>query len=421
MSIAVPPIRRLAADGCPGALQLHEAADGGLARVRVPGGVVSRTQWAALHSAAPAGLELTSRANVQIRAVSPGTETALARQLAAVGLLPSATHERVRNILASPLSFSPLVAALDAGLCADPELASLPGRFLFALDDGSGDVSGLGADAGIFPVGPGVLALLLAGVDSGLRVGPEQAVPALLGAARGFLAERGAQASGAWRLSELEDGVARVTARVHAFLHAVPSTTVGGPARWPIPASALVPRTAGPLGTIPQPEGRVAVGVVAPLGRLTAQQAVAIESVARRYGSAFATPPSGSIVITPWRGVIIPGLSPADAPAALAELDAAGLVTDPASPWATASACTGRPGCAKALADVRADAATALHALEPAEDLRPMHWVGCERRCGRPAGAAVEVLAVAGGYRVGGKTYRIDELPAVLAAARRNS
>jgi precorrin-3B synthase len=127
------------------------------------------------------------------------------------------------------------------------------------------------------------------------------------------------------------------------------------------------------------------------------------------------------VVVTPWRGVLIPGLAPATAAAAEAELRKAGLITDPESPWAGATACTGLPGCAKSRADVQADAMTVLHSA-PRGDLLPVHWVGCERRCGRPAGAAVEVLALGGGqYRLAGQVHRVDDLPAALAAARRNA
>ncbi|GAB3825116.1 hypothetical protein [Dactylosporangium cerinum] len=80
-------------------------------------------------------------------------------------------------------------------------------------------------------------------------------------------------------------------------------------------------------------------------------------------------------------------------------LTAAGLVTDPGSPWAGVTACAGRPGCAKALADVRADARAAVEAGTAPTGL-PVHWVGCERRCGAPKGRHVEMLATADGYQV---------------------
>ena len=36
-----------------------------------------------------------------------------------------------------------------------------------------------------------------------------------------------------------------------------------------------------------------------------------------------------------------------------------------------------------------------------AADGARQHWVGCERRCGRPPGSVVDVLATGTGYRVG--------------------
>src|SRR3954452_16008426 len=224
-SPAVPSRDRV--DACPGALQTHAAADGGLARVRVPGGTLTAEQLGTLAAVArelgDGALELTSRGNLQLRGLPAGAEAALGDRLAAAGLLPSATHERVRNVLASTLSgrtdgghvdVRPWVRDLDAGLRADPALAGLPGRFLATLDDGRGDVAGLGGDVGLLALSPDTVALTLGGTDSGLRARPGDAVALALAAARPFLAERTAQASTAWRLTELTDGPARVATRL---------------------------------------------------------------------------------------------------------------------------------------------------------------------------------------------------------------
>ncbi len=182
---AIAPYRDLVArirdrDACPGALQLHQAADGALARVRLPGGMISPEQLEALaHAATRFGspaMELTSRGNIQLRAI---TDTAaVAEIVAAAGLLPSQTHERVRNIVASPLSgriegttdIRGLVAELDEAIQSEPALAELPGRFMFGIDDGRADISGLAADAGAHFLGDATAALLLAGRDTGVRL-----------------------------------------------------------------------------------------------------------------------------------------------------------------------------------------------------------------------------------------------------------
>ena len=346
-------------------------------------------------------LELTSRGNVQLRGLTGSAADELASRLAAAGLLPSATHERVRNVLASTLSgraaggfvdVRPWVRALDAGLCADPDLAELPGRFLATLDDGRGDVAGLGGDVGLSALDRGTVALLLGGADSGLRVALHDAVALALAAVHAFLDERAAQGGTAWRLAELEDGRARVTARVRS--------EGSGAARallTPGKQSTGTPRATPPLptdelaGPIRQTDGRTALVAVVPLGRLTADQADLLAATAVT-----------DLQLTPWRSVAVPDLP--DATAA-GELTGAGLVLDPTSPWVRVTACAGRPGCAKSRADVRADATAAVHADRlPAGGAR-QHWSGCERRCGRPrgdvVGEVVDVVATATGYRIG--------------------
>ena len=389
------PVRRNDIDACPGALRLHAAADGPLARVRLPGGLLTGSRLAVLADLAESfgdgHLDLTSRANIQLRALREADPEVLAARLSAAGLLPSETHETVRNIAAPPMesaTFHGLIEELDRALCADAELAALPGRFLFAL----GDVP-LAADLSAVPTGD-AFAILFAGHDAGLRVPPGRAVAALLAGAHAFLTERAA--TPAWRLHELTDGPARVAARTAAALGL---STVSD--------SDIEPaRTAPTIGILHQPDGLVAVGALVPLGRLGGA-ALHLLTTARR------------LVVTPWRGVVVPSLTPEAARRWAHALADAGLPVEPTSRWSGVTACAGRPGCAKSLADVRADADDAS---TPAGGL-PVHWIGCARGCGSPSGPHVRAEATPTGYAVTrqptGETFTGDTAHAV-AAARRN-
>jgi precorrin-3B synthase len=125
------------------------------------------------------------------------------------------------------------------------------------------------------------------------------------------------------------------------------------------------------------------------------------------------------LVVTPQRGVIVADLTPPSIESWLAALAEAGLVVEPGSPWAGVTACAGRPGCAKALADVRADAAESL----PAEGGPAVHWVGCARGCGSPAGDHVRIEATGDGYVVRAPGFEASgparDVAGLLAAARR--
>ena len=349
---------RVRADACPGVFATHDAADGPLARVRLPGGAITKDQLRTLADAADdlgdGALHLTSRGNVQLRGV---TRRGLASRLSAAGLLPSSSHERVRNILASPLSevAQRLAPALDKALCAVPELAELPGRFLFAFDGGRGDVAGEGADV-CWRDG----ALLLDGTDTGLRITTENAVEALISVARNFLRARGT----AWRISELP--------ATEPLLRGIPGETVK-PQNFATKPGLPI----GPLGE--------AIGVAPVFGRLTSEQTRQIAK-------------AGDAVVTPWRSILV-----------LGKLESrTGLITDPREPALGVSACVGRPGCAKSLADVRADAARIGRTPR-------VHVAGCERRCGKPAHEHVDVLATEDGYLVDGAWVPVGELAKTLA------
>lgn len=392
---------RRAPDSCPGVLRLHEAADGPLARIRVPGGRLEPAQLQALaeaaHDLADGNVELTSRGNVQLRRVSDAA--ALTDRLVAAGLLPSTTHERVRNIIASPLSgriggladVRPLVRTLDTGLLAAPRLADLPGRVLFTLDDGRGDVSGLGPDIGVHAVGADEFALLLAGGDSGLRLSAADAVDVILAAAHAFLDLRGAD-PGRWRLHEIAHGAERVIDR----LGSAPSA-----AKLEFPAAP-----SNPIGWLEQDDGSVALGMGVRLGSLPARTAEFLAAVER------------PVFLTPWRSLVVTDLAEWTAEQVVRVLAPMGLIFDADSPWLLVSACAGQPGCAKSHTDVRADAADAVGAgrvlpgpADPLDLPRTMsaaevavagrqHWSGCDRRCGRPRGEVTDIVATSEGYRV---------------------
>ncbi len=266
------PALRGSGDACPGTLRLHRADDGALARVRVPGGVLGADRADALLAAAErfgdGELHLTSRGNVQLRGLDAACGGALAELLTAAGLLPSAAHERARNIVASPLAgldgsppVSGWLSELDALVCGSPAAASLSGRFLFALDDGRGDVDALGADVTLIAAEDSCL-LRIGAEDEVVRIPGGEGPRAALLAAGIFL--RAARDTGAWRVKDLPDDV---RAGVRADVRAELVRTVGAAAvprprprtATPPPRARTVPRTRSastyPWGGSPPPSG----------------------------------------------------------------------------------------------------------------------------------------------------------------------
>ncbi|MEU6846531.1 cobalamin biosynthesis protein CobG [Streptomyces sp. NPDC046716] len=418
-------------DACPGALRLHSADDGFLARVRIPGGVLTVAQARALGALAgrlgDGALHLTSRGNVQLRGLRDGCGGELADALSAAGLLPSPAHERVRNVVASPMSgldgaghvdVRGWLRGLDAALCASSVTPELSGRFLFALDDGRGDVAGLGADVLVrgLPGGDGLLSV--GGAEFSLPYG--DAARAAVIAAEVFV-EAAREVSGrrVWRVAELGLPAAELTARLShrlglrpagargtarpATTNAHPATDTGlrpGPRSSNAGGADSAPpgargtareaatgdqpthdeeRPAGARGTArPATTGShpAATGIALPFGTASPDQWAALTARAAEL-------PAQEIRLTPWRRIVIPGATDEE--------------QHPETPWTRVGACIGSPGCAKSHTDVRADATAHLAEAHPT---LPTYWSGCDRRCGHPAGTTyIDITARPdGGY-----------------------
>lgn len=369
------PSERTRPDACPGAWRRHDAADGALARFRLVGGAVTAPELMVLAGASVEGgspLELTSRGSLQVRGLAASSADDLADALRGMAGDPTAVLDDRGRDLPCSLVASPRSGTLDAvagrvatGLRGRIEV---PGRFLVALDDGSGDVAGLGADVTVTGSSHG-WALLLDGADTGLR----HADPAVvtLAAVEAF----GAVRDGRWRLAELPDGAATVAAAVRERLD----------------VSRHDPTVAPPPPRRPQPgvgdDG--VLEVLPPLGEL---DLTAVSALVEALGT------GGALRVTPWRTLVLRGL--ADPAGTAATLGTAGLAVDPDTRWAGLSACVGAPRCAKSHADVRADLAAAVRDGRAGGDIVPAHWVGCERACGTPGGRVVVVEAT------GGASYR---------------
>ncbi|WP_254666314.1 precorrin-3B synthase [Humibacillus sp. DSM 29435] len=355
---------RSAADACPGLSRPFLAADGAIVRLRTGGLPISVSSLQGLmsivaHQSDPS-IQLTSRGALQIRGLAVPLEAETRDAVVSTGLVPSPSHELVRNVVVSPLTgldgdgyadLRPLVRDLDSMICADPGLAALPGRFLFALDDGRGDVIGQSFDLGLIATGPHRVTVLAGSADRGWSVPLTGAADLLIDLAQDFVRANEASGGGSWHVAELDRPIGTPTDCSHR------------------PRDAGAAPVSRPLGAVGD---HAVVGV--PLGLLTPAHLEALASCTDRVG------------ITPWRSLVIE-----NGAAALPRLATAGLTTSAASPWVRLHACTGSPGCARSTLDTRSLARHLAPRLPVG--LLPVHVSGCERRCGTPTTPFVDLLA----------------------------
>lgn len=397
-------------------MRLHEAADGFVARVRIPGGQVSPAQLLALadlaESLGDGHLYLTSRGNVQLRGLRSSCGQQVADALYAAGLLPSVTHDRVRNVVASPLggltghpATGEVLEDFDQALLDDDGLVALSGRFLFGIDNGTGDVLALAPDVAVVLPADGSVAGWESGTDlARLAVGGQLtavtapidlAADLMIGAAHRFLALRAAHAPNAWRVTELPaDALAELAPGRPGPVLAPADHPTGEPlatakaaqALFPPPAKAgtrcLVRDYDGGLGLVWSDYALRAIVAGVPLGSAPAS---AWRAIAHAFDDSGCTLDEVGFTFTPWRSVVLydPHVGHEEV------LREHGFLLDDADPLAQVTACIGQPGCAKALADVRADAPT-LAAAHPGVRL---HLAGCERRCGHPTSSHLSAVA----------------------------
>ena len=372
---------------CPGALRPMQSGDGLIVRVRPFCGAFGLGQARGLADLARrlgnGHIELTRRANLQIRGLADDGLPELHAALGRLGLLdPDAETEAGRNIMVGPLAgldpaepfdVRPIAHALERGLAADERLRRLPAKFGL-LVDGGGIVSIAGERADISLLAAGTEIVL--GIDTPFgtqwlgATSPDVAAAAALTAAHAFLDACGPATR--VRMRDLApDGVARVRSILTSQLR---------PCQVTMPAKAP---TLGAFGTF--------VGVAAPFGRLEAEQLRGLAALAEEAGAS-------ELRLSPWRSVYS---GARDAAAARRAADAArsvGLIVDADDPLRRVEACPGAPDCKSSSVDARGDARR-LAALAEAQGYQgSIHVSGCAKGCARSAPSDLVLVGAAGRY-----------------------
>ncbi|QNH06792.1 precorrin-3B synthase [Pseudomonas sp. B11D7D] len=371
---------------CPGLLRIVPALDGGICRVKLPGGVLRGAQARAIAEAArrhaSGVLELTNRSNLQIRGVLPGQESALIDALLSAGLGPRvAAADDVRNLLLSPaagldpqarMDVRPLASQLLDLLQDTPALHALSPKFALQLDGGEAlAMREHPHDLWLAAEDDQHLLLGLSGcpVDTPLaRIEATHAVELVRQLLLLFLELATPEQS---RMRQLLADITptellqRLQARLNFTLQPAPPAN-GQPAD---------STSRAPAGIYPQAQSDLCmVAAGAQLGRLHAEQLLALAELSERHSD-------GELRLTPWQGLLLGNVPESASAELLAALGELGLLTHIDEPLLGLVACTGSAACARGLADSK------HHALHLADLLRAsgtrpqVHISACPRSC----------------------------------------
>jgi precorrin-3B synthase len=371
---------------CPSVLQPMASGDGLIVRVSIKDGRVSPALARALAELSRRFgnglLDLSARANLQLRGVSEASLLPLQTELRALGVVEADDEPAVaRNILASPLAGIDPQAIVDIRSCIrglreclthDSVVHQLPSKFGFIIDDG-----------GTFP---------LSGEKTDVS----------------FLARRGSgeprfliclagQIAGECAIGEVADVGLRIA---HAFLQLSDelaermAALVRRVGIGKIIASAGLTQTALIIENhAPHPIGAFCVGphyvlgVGIPFGRLDVS---ALETLAD-----LAEASRGEMRLTPWRAILIVGAEQPEA----GRLTDIGLIFDEDDPLRSVAACPGASGCASGTTATHADARRfAPFARQMHRRGISLHVSGCVKGCAHPTAAPVTLVGHDGRY-----------------------
>lgn len=386
-----------------------------MARLRIPGGLVKTFQLRELAQIAKeltsGYVQITTRANFQMRLIQPKDAPEVLRRVQSVGLHTRGSGaDNIRNLTANPTSgidphelidVMPLCQELAQIILNDRSFYDLPRKFNVAYDGGGligtvEDTNDIGAKA--VKVGDEVLfRIALGGAtghkafarDLGVLVSPRELNKVIAAIIRVFIANGNRQDRKRARLKHLLE-----TWTVERYLTETEKMLGSSLRRAPLDSSSIqYPGQQLPhshVGVYSQKQkGLNYIGVAVPVGQITPKQMLRVAEIADLYGS-------GEIRLTVWQNFVIPNVPDAYVQTATKALRRIGLDTRQSHLRSGLVACTGNSYCKFAQANTKGHALVLADYLEKKLTLdQPIniHLTGCPNSCAQHYMGDIGLLA----------------------------
>jgi precorrin-3B synthase len=384
---------------CPGALRPMQSGDGLIVRIRPRSATFSAEELVLLADASRrfgnGHIDLTRRANLQIRGVKEALLPQLHDVIARLGLLDDDSDaEAVRNVMINPLAgIDPgeVLDVRDVGrelarlLASEKSLWALPGKFGFVIDGGGAlTLAGQHADVRLIAVDDGrQIAIGLgtrAGVDWLGSISPDAAAAAAIEISLVFM--RVALPQGQRRMRDLTgEGLASIRSAIAPrldALHERPSNVDAPSAR---------------IGLLELGADRFAVGIAAPFGRIESDRLI-------KFTEAMATQGIGEIRLSPWRALYAAVPSRQAGQHLLDAAESDGWIVDSKDPLLQVEACPGSSGCRSTSLDTRRDGRRLARLLPRFGFTGTMHVSGCAKGCAKSGASDLVLVGADGAYGV---------------------
>jgi ferredoxin-nitrite reductase len=402
-----------------GLFYVAPAQDSFMCRLRIPNGILNAWQFRGLADAAEAFgggyADVTTRANLQIREIGAANAINLLAAIQALGLTSRGSGaDNIRNVTGGATAgVDPQELYDTRQLCRDMqlyilnhrEMYGLPRKFNIAFDGGgkvptledTNDIGfvackvtgGEGAEPGIY------FHLQLGGItghpdfafETGVLLKPEECVKAAGAVVRAFIAHGDRTNRLKARMKYVIDRLGR-----DAFLAEV-EKEYGEPLRR-VGKATITPRPLadkhGHVGVHAQKQaGYSYLGVMLPVGRITAEQMRGIAEIAERFGS-------GTIRLTVWQNFLISDVADKDIGVCIGALQALGLGVEASAIRRGLVACTGNAGCKFSASNTKGHAlklADYLEARVPVDLPVNIHLTGCHHSCAQHYVGDIGLLA----------------------------